>query len=1004
VRPRPRRAIAGLGTVFLALSALCFTAGGVSLADPLLAVRLHIPIVTPTLAIAEPAPSPSPSPKPRKRGLFGDGPIVLRGDGTYQVGISRSSRNDIPLDYDDYATALTLTAERRTEQSSLSFTNTFGLGSGGGGGTILGQYETPKYSLNYGQLAGPADTQLQVGGLARGIGLTFPMRNGDLTYLGATAAQQDDITYRIYGVRRDWNAFGGSLSAAGYAGTAENTDGREGLADFSFQRYGAKLSTQTEFAVSSTRDVSEEPDGVHLAGAFQANLQGLNSLSTLSVRYDPAGFQSLSGPIDGGMTADVSVRRNTNLLGQIGIDLTHIDDKLPDTGTDQHDDHLTLSGGRSWSHFGFQYVASADSTRTDGTVSLQRTGALTLTESLGKLSLFETAQASSTAGTLGGAGQSQLTFGASHPLFGGSAAYQIARSLAVGAFSDAGTGLMQTIQYRRSVGKKTDAQLSETVESSLNNGVPSRQIDLGATVVRRLSTVVAVQVAVDRFKVTGVGAGTGTAFNASLVGPFGFGQPQTGYGRANPKLPAVIRGTVTYTTVPTAGFGFSQPALHGSNNVLVMLDGGVSQRTDASGTFEFHFVPQGVHTISVDPATLPPGVVLDREFQTFTVLGGQTMTVQFTIGNFAGVAGTVVAVDNGGKRHPLGNVGIAVDGIQAVTTTSDGHYQIGRLGAGSHTVSIVDATVPSTVAFVGDTKKTITVTPGTQTPVDFVATTLGSIGGFVMAPADGAFGTPVGLKNVYVVAEPGDHAGITDDDGSFLLDNLPPGTYTLNVDPDTIPDGLSVLSGPDAPVVLAGGAAVSGMVFHLGEGTKNVVYTFSDGKKLPIQVSLEPPAAPPGAMVRVVARTSRKDVKSMAVESDVLGGFPLRYDAHAEAWSGALVVPPLTKGDYALTVTAHRSDLGEGTALLSVDPKIPLFSLRVFPEKPEPGHTIKVSLKTLAPVEAGDTLLFEDGYKIALPKPNGRLFVFEMRVWRKGLPYSATLMTKRGQTFPLSLR
>ncbi len=698
-------------------------------------------------------------------------------------------------------------------------------------------------------------------------------------------------------------------------GDAESTAGREGIFDFSYRRYGPKLSTQTELAASETRGVDEMSDGMRMAAAFQADLQGTSTLSTLNLRYDPQGFQSLSGPIDGGLSADLAIRRHIGFLGDVGIDVAHVDDQLQDTDTVQHDDHLTISGGRSWSHFGIQYVAGVESTRSDGSSQIQRTGALTLTESCGQAEPVRDAAVGGDAVDVALGGLRDRRAKPAHLRREPSdvrAAPPRTRSRAAssqGDFSSAGTGLEQTLSYRRNVGRKADATISETVSSSFNDGVPSRLIDTGLTVVRRLSSVVAVQLAVDRFRQTGLGAGTGTAFNASLVGPFGFGQPQAGYGRANPKLPAVIRGTVTFSTSPTP-FAYNQPTIRGFNNALVILDGGISQRTDSSGSFEFHFVSAGTHTIRVDPATLPPGLVLDREYQSLAVLGGQTMTVQFNVGNFAGIAGTVVATDSGGAKHPLGNVGIAIDGIQAVTTTSDGHYQIGRLNPGAHTISIVDATVPSTVAFTGDTKRTVTVTPGTQTPVDFTATTLGSIGGFVMAPADGAFGTPVGLKNVYVVAEPGDHAGITDDDGSFLLDNLQPGTYTINVDPDTIPDGLAVLSGPDAPIVLAGGAAVSGMVFHLGEGVKNVVYTFNDGKKLPIQVVTDPAVAPPGALVRVVARTTAKDAKALAVESDVLGAFPLRFDQRAGAWTAAFIVPPLARGDYALTVTAPH-DRGE---------------------------------------------------------------------------------------------
>ena len=63
-----------------------------------------------------------------------------------------------------------------------------------------------------------------------------------------------------------------------------------------------------------------------------------------------------------------------------------------------------------------------------------------------------------------------------------------------------------------------------------------------------------------------------------------------------------------------------------------------------------------------------------------------------------------------------------------------------------------------------------------------------------------------------------------------------------------------------------------------------------------------------------------------------------------------------------------------------------------------------MTLKGLVALEEGDSLVFEDGYKIVLPRPAGRVFNFDVRIWRKGLPYGATLVTKRGQNFALILR
>ncbi len=598
-------------------------------------------------------------------------------------------------------------------------------------------------------------------------------------------------------------------------------------------------------AVSSTHGVGGVTDGATLATAFHADLQGKTTFASLGVRFDPAGFQTLTGQTDPGMSADLSVRRHTDRFGDFDLDLGHTDDRSPGSTSD-HENHATLSGGKSWGKVNAQYVLGLDNIRSDGTSSLQRTGAVTFTEQLKSLSLFETYQATSTSATSGFAGQRQIAVGVSRQLFGGTAAYQFSRNNADGGGGSLGDGSAQSLSYRRAVGRKLDAQVSESIQKSNNNGVPTNLYETTVSLVRRLSSVVALQVSGDVFRQTGFGGGSGSGIQASLVGPFGFGQPRQTIGRSNPNVPAVIRGTVTYSYSSTP-FAYNAPTPRGFNNALIILDGKITQRTDASGEFEFRFVPQGTHTIRIDSATIPPGLIADREYQSVTVQGGQTTSIEFNVGNFAGVGGTVVVRDPNGTKRGLPGVGIAIDGIQATSTTPDGHFSVGHLSPGAHTVEIVETTLPSTVAFVSDKKKTVTVTPGVATPVEFVATPLGSIGGNVVAPADGGFGQMVGLKNVYVVAEPGEHAAITDDDGNFLLDNMPPGSYTLTIDQDTIPDGMSLLSGPDGPLSVEGGASVSGLIFKLGAGAKNVVFTFNEGKRQPIQVTVDPAMVPPGA-------------------------------------------------------------------------------------------------------------------------------------------------------------
>ncbi len=998
-----RRVFVAASTACFTLSALCFASEGALRASPLLSVRLSI--FAPRPRAPRLTPSPAPAPARHRRGFLGDGPIVLKGNGTYQLAMLRASRNGLATANDNYATALSVVAERRTEKSALSLSNGFGYGASGlSTGTLVVGYRTPSYGLTYGQVAGPADTQLQIGGVARGISLGLPVRNGDVSFISGTAAQQTpelNETFRVFALRRNWNALGGFLALGGYYAAGEQGIGRQEIADVGFRRYGAKLSTDTEVALASTQGLPGAPDGTRIATAFQADLQGKSTFTTLSLKFDPAGFQSLTGPVSGGFSADVAVRRHSERFGDMNVELAHTDDRV-DTDI-QHDDRATFSGGRSWAHFGIQYVAGMEGTRLGGNVTLQRTGAVTLTQTVRSLSLFETLQSATTEQTSGTASQNQIAVGATRPLFGGSLAYQFSRSNTFSDSGSSGSAQSQAFSFRRSVGKKLDAQFTQSFQTSSNNGVVARLNETSVALVRRISNVVAIQVSADRFHQSGIGGGSGTSFSASLVGPFGFGEPQGGVGRANPNLPAVIRGVVTFSNSPSP-FAYNAPVLHGYNNALVILDGRISQRTDSSGEFEFRFVAQGTHTIRIDSATVAPGLIVDREYQTIKVLGGQTSTVQFSVGNFAGVSGSVFAQDADGHKRPLAGVAIAVDGVQAVTTTADGHYQVGRLSPGAHSVEVLDATLPSTVQLVGERKKAVTVTPGTSTPLNFAATPLGSIAGSVVAPADGGFGTMVGLHNVYVIAQPGEHSVITDDDGSFILDNIPPGAYTLTVDPDTLPDGLSVLSGPDGPLSVHGGAAVGGVIFKLGAGAKNVVYTFNDGKQLPIHVEVTPAIVPPGGRMHIAAKTSAKDVAALAVESDVFGTFALRLDKASGMWGADTTVPQLAKGDYAFTVTAHRKDVTETSTLVPVDPRIPLFALRLNPKLPAAGQTVRVTLKSLAPADEGDTLLFEDGYKIVLPKPTGHVFTFDMRLWRNGLPYAATLLTKRGPGYPISLR
>ncbi len=316
-------------------------------------------------------------------------------------------------------------------------------------------------------------------------------------------------------------------------------------------------------------------------------------------------------------------------------------------------------------------------------------------------------------------------------------------------------------------------------------------------------------------------------------------------------MPAAVVGHVLLTD-STAAYGGTLN--HGAANAVVVLDGTRTQRTDATGSYAFRLVTPGAHTVSVEPTSLGPGIVIDRENRAVTVGGGQTVSVDFYAGSFAGIGGRIMIHNGDGSSTPLAGVTVVVDKDVSTTTGPDGRYQVGRLTNGSHTVAIDTGTLPASVGMTGTAQRVVSVSQGAVTSVDWTVVGMAVIAGHVMYAPDAGMGEVRAAKDVYVLAEPGDHAAITNDDGSFALADLPPGAYTLSVDPDTVPDELGVTQGPDKPYTIQGGEHIGGIDFMLGAKAKDVVFSFSDQKKVPLAVRLLPDVVPPGSAIRVSVR------------------------------------------------------------------------------------------------------------------------------------------------------
>ncbi|MEO6913140.1 MAG: carboxypeptidase-like regulatory domain-containing protein [Candidatus Baltobacteraceae bacterium] len=929
---------------------------------------------------------------------------MFSGTGGADVGTHRTqsslggaqNQNEVGL-------SMQLLVSRRTERSSILLNQVLGANNGlYDAGQINLAYTTPQYIFAYGPVNGPSDTQLSSGSFNRGFTLGIPHGADELDFIAARTTGLNNEGFRVGGIRHT-KAFskGLLLSESAYLAKGDQSGGSDSVLDLALGRYRAGQTLRGEAALTHTQGLFGVPNGTRLAYAVHADLSGARASTSFAYTTIPVGYVALGQIQYAQNSVTLTSRRNLGDRGALTFDYgdlrSDINDQISRTTHDTVNLNLRLSRSVNLqSLINFARNSSADST------TLERDGGLSLSEQLRGFNLTQTAQASTiTANNGSGAStQSQFAFGVTHPLLRGFLSLQSN----VGRLSGGGGLTIQNenfASFSKPLGRKTDLGVSFDVEKTQTSGGSATSSYVAQTfvadVLRRISSVVSVRVTYGRTHQTGIGGGSAHYVNVDFVGPLAFGAAARYSGRANPNLPSVIQGHVYLQDAPSS---YGLVGNRGIPNALITLDGGTTQRTDGTGAFEFRFVHPGNHTLTLATGTLPAGVIADAGSQNFIVQGGQVAIVDFGAGSFAGVGGRVL-VQTGGSAIGLAGAGLVVDGNQRAYTAADGSYQIGHLSPGKHTIELIPDSLPASVSNQGQTQKSIDVSQGVITPLDWLLAGLGSIKGVVLYTADSGFGDLKGARNVYVVAEPGEHAAISDDDGSFIIDNLPPGQYTLSLDSDTLPDGQAVIQGPEGPVSVTGDEAVEGMVFKIGAAAKQVILTYSGGSKAAVTASFSPEKAPPGALVDLIASTDQRHPKSVLAQSDVFGNFPLHHDAKRNLWIARVAVPSLQNGDYAVHIDVRGERSGGADASLSVDNRIPLVYARAFPRDAKPGQIVRVTARVLGAVSAGDTIYFEDGNRVKLPAPIGHIFGFTLRIGSGGLPYRGFILNRRGERIPI---
>ncbi len=972
--------------------------GAVAQVMPVPGFGTPIPDATPTLPPTPPPVSARAATATKAETVSG-GPVRLRLTGNLTLGEHgfSSSRGgyDVTTAQSSESAGFLMELERRTATTSLTFGVPMGVAAASRStiGQIQVGYYTPHYGLQYAQQPLSALGGVPLGSSMAAIALVLPLQGGDLTLYQGGGYLDTLSRARLYGMRAR-KLVGRTLTELGFVqANRSDTLGSASTLIAGFANQSGKANTMVEAALQFDRSPGAAPRTV---SAFQylLNYGGASSYTTFSAKHVGAGFQSLgAGALTGDDQISASFRAGSLTVQEAldragGTNGTSVSRQSAlsfyrDIGTQKHPVSMMLQLGD-------------DRTISDGDKQWIGTAGLQFATSLRDLSALFGAQATRTT-SFTAAPLSTMTYQSTFqkPLAGFLAGLQLqtTRSASEGSFTHIGS-VQGTLTRQFGL---TALSFSDTFTHTFAPAVDQRQWAPLLTVQRRISAALALGISYGiqstRDALNPGANGSTRMFNVQVTAPFAIGSGVV-QGHANPKLPATVSGTVTNSL--SAQSSYAQAIAGGVSNVAVVLDGVQVQRTDLAGHYQFNFVQPGRHTVEIDLASLPRGVTPDEPVATINVLGGQEGVLNFEIGTSGAIIGRIMGRDADGTLVPISGVVLTVDTDGGVSTTAtSGMFGFGKLTPGTHTVAIQESSLPATVAVSKDTlSRQVSVRAGQVTSLDFLASSLGSLAGAIVFDPSLAPEHSGGAFNSYVVAEPGDFAAIADQDGSFLMDNLPPGTYTIDVDPETLPPDTGNTLGPQT-ITVGPDQHIEGVRFTIGHKAKAVVFSFKTAEAPGAQADLQHTALPPGGTTEIAldAPAGSASVTASAFHQT----FPVTYDAKRKRWIGTVVVPlNAAAGKESVKIAVKGSTHFETATDLNVDTKIPIATFTTTPRRPLVGQYATVRARILADVHAGDVIHWADGQVTRLGPPlTGRVFLMTVKI--SVHPLHGLLLTRQGQ-------
>jgi hypothetical protein len=159
-----------------------------------------------------------------------------------------------------------------------------------------------------------------------------------------------------------------------------------------------------------------------------------------------------------------------------------------------------------------------------------------------------------------------------------------------------------------------------------------------------------------------------------------------------------------------------------------------------------------------------------------------------------------------GVDQPQANVRVRVDGSRYVVSDANGNFRIDSVARGEHSVYLDLLSVRADLTLLDNTQQLIRLEPNRDSIVDFRVVRTGRITGVVWLDANENGRLDNGerpLPDVRVVTGSGRDT-LTDENGYFIIGDLPPGEHILLLDEKTIPEQTRSVAGSQTVRVVAG--------------------------------------------------------------------------------------------------------------------------------------------------------------------------------------------------------